>query len=184
MFNIILKKLAASLNKKQVPYMVIGGQAVLLYGEPRLTKDIDITLGLGIEGLEKVMQIVEKISLRILVDNPEQFVKKTMVLPVIDDKTGIRVDFIFSYSQYEKQAITRAVEVKFGRTGVKFATLEDVIIHKIIAGRARDIEDIKAILLKNPYDGNYIREWLKKFDIAMNGNFSILFQKIEREINE
>jgi len=25
--------------------MVIGGQAVLLYGEPRLTKDIDITLG-------------------------------------------------------------------------------------------------------------------------------------------
>jgi hypothetical protein len=27
--------------------MIIGGQAVLLYGEPRLTKDIDITLGRG-----------------------------------------------------------------------------------------------------------------------------------------
>jgi hypothetical protein len=34
--------------------MVIGGQAVLLYGEPRLTKDIDITLGEGIESLEKI----------------------------------------------------------------------------------------------------------------------------------
>jgi len=34
--------------------MVIGGQAVLLYGEPRLTKDIDITLGKGIESLEKI----------------------------------------------------------------------------------------------------------------------------------
>jgi len=29
--------------------MVIGGQAVLLYGEPRLTRDIDITLGIGVE---------------------------------------------------------------------------------------------------------------------------------------
>ncbi|GAH87084.1 unnamed protein product, partial [marine sediment metagenome] len=25
--------------------MIIGGQAVLLYGEPRLTRDIDVTLG-------------------------------------------------------------------------------------------------------------------------------------------
>ena len=27
--------------------MIIGGQAVLLYGEPRLTRDIDITLGVN-----------------------------------------------------------------------------------------------------------------------------------------
>ncbi len=48
---------------------------------------------------------------------------------------------------------------------VKFATLEDVIIHKIIAGRPRDLEDVKTILLKNPnYNPKYIYKWLKKFD--------------------
>ena len=54
MFQSILKKIAKELNKFRIPYMVIGGQAVLLYGEPRLTKDIDITLGEGIESLEKI----------------------------------------------------------------------------------------------------------------------------------
>jgi len=34
--------------------MVIGGQAVFLYGEPRMTKDIDITLGMGIDGLRRL----------------------------------------------------------------------------------------------------------------------------------
>lgn len=34
--------------------MVIGGQAMLLYGEPRLTKEIDITLGVDLSGLSTV----------------------------------------------------------------------------------------------------------------------------------
>ena len=51
MFKKLLKKIANELNTNNIPYMVIGGQAVLLYGEPRLTKDIDITLGIGIDGL-------------------------------------------------------------------------------------------------------------------------------------
>ena len=50
MFQKLLKKIANELNAHNVPYMVIGGQAVLLlYREPRLTKDIDITLGVGID---------------------------------------------------------------------------------------------------------------------------------------
>ena len=151
MFQKLLKKIAYELNRLGIPYMVIGGQAVLLYGEPRLTKDIDITLGEGIERLPEIKNLAQKLGFKILVDDPENFVRRTMVLPMQDEKSGIRIDFIFSFSLYEKQAIERAVEVKFGKTKVKFASLEDVVIHKIIAGRSRDIEDVKAILLKNPH---------------------------------
>jgi hypothetical protein len=41
MFEEILLKIGASLNKHNIPYMIIGGQAVLFYGEPRLTRDIE-----------------------------------------------------------------------------------------------------------------------------------------------
>jgi hypothetical protein len=41
-FQDLLKRVAGELSRNAIPYMVIGGQAVLLYGEPRLTKDIDI----------------------------------------------------------------------------------------------------------------------------------------------
>ena len=42
MFDKLLSKIGECLSNHDLPYMIIGGQAVLLYGEPRLTRDIDI----------------------------------------------------------------------------------------------------------------------------------------------
>jgi hypothetical protein len=50
-FKDLIKRIARELSRRRIPYMIIGGQAVLLYGEPRLTKGIDITLGVGVEEL-------------------------------------------------------------------------------------------------------------------------------------
>ena len=183
MFENLLKKVARELKKTSIPYMVIGGQAVLLYGEPRLTRDIDITLGVGVEGLNKVRGIVGRVGLKILVEKVKEFVEKNMVLPALDKKSGIRVDFIFSFSPYERQAIERGKDVILGRTTVRFASLEDLVIHKVIAGRARDFEDVKSVLLKNPkFDSAYILRWLKEFDESLSFNFSDAFRKIEDEI--
>ena len=183
MFKELIERIAVSLDKEGIPYMIIGGQAVLYYGEPRFTKDIDITLGIDADSLSKVLVLASELNLTILVDDVEDFVKKTMVLPLLDAPTGVRVDFIFSHSQYERQAIERAKDVKFGKTSVKFASLEDVVIHKIIAGRPRDMEDVSTILLKNPeYDYQYISRWLRKFDDSLGESFLETFKKLSDEI--
>ncbi len=166
MFEEILSRIGTSLNRHSLPYMVIGGQAVLLYGEPRLTRDIDITLGVSAEHIKELLVVVvRELSLKPIPENIESFVRQTMVLPAFDETTGIRVDFIFSFTPYEIQAIKRAKGVKILRQEVSFASPEDVIIHKIFAGRPRDIEDVKTIILKNPeIDIKYIKKWLRKFD--------------------
>ncbi len=184
MFQRLLKKISRELRKASIPYMVIGGQAVLLYGEPRLTRDIDITLGIGVNELGKITKIVSIIGLKILVKNGKEFVERNMVLPTIEKKSGIRVDFIFSFSPYGRQAIERGKDIKLGRTPVRFASLEDVVIHKVIAGRARDIEDVKSILLKNPkYDSHEIAKCLKELDHSLGENFLKVFRRIEKEIS-
>lgn len=161
--------------------MIIGGQAVLLYGEPRLTKDIDITLGIGIDRWKTIEKMAKSIHLRPLAKKIEDFVKDTMVFPSIDDQTGIRVDFIFSHSPYERQAIERARSVYFGQTEVKFAALEDVVIHKIIAGRPRDIEDVNAILQKNlDFNSRYIEKWLEEFDRSLGKHFKEAFSHLKK----
>ncbi len=171
------------MKKDSIPYMVIGGQAVLLYGEPRLTKDIDITLGVGVRELNKLKETISSLGLKILVERDEEFVERNMVLPTLDEKSGIRVDFIFSFSPYERQAIERAKDIKLGRSLVRFASLEDVVIHKVIAGRARDLEDIKSILLKNQkYDSDYIEKWLKEFDKSLTEQFLKIFREIKEKI--
>jgi len=52
MVESLLRKISVGLEKRGIPYMVIGGQAVLIHGEPRLTRDIDITLGAGPDQVE------------------------------------------------------------------------------------------------------------------------------------
>lgn len=183
MFQRLLKKVSHQLRKDSIPYMVIGGQAVLLYGEPRLTRDIDITLGVGVRELNKLKETISSLGLKILVERDEEFVERNMVLPTLDEKSGIRVDFIFSFSPYERQAIERAKDIKLGRSLVRFASLEDVVIHKVIAGRARDLEDIKSILLKNQkYDSDYIEKWLKEFDKSLTEQFLKIFREIKEKI--
>ena len=61
--------------------------------------------------------------------------------------------------------------------------LEDLVIHKVIAGRARDIEDIKALLVKNPrYDSEYIERWLQTFDAALGEQIRAVFKRIIEEL--
>ncbi len=166
MLEELLRRTAVALDQHALPYMIIGGQAVLLYGEPRLTKDIDITLGAGLERLSDILSAAQTACLTPLVE-AETFTRQTMVLPCSDAESGMRVDFILSFSPFEQAAIARARAVKIGDAVLRFASVEDLIIHKVIAGRPRDLEDVKGVLLKNPSaDLPYIRRWLGEFSTA------------------
>ncbi len=175
--------MALGLESHGIPYMLIGGQAVLLYGEPRLTRDIDITLGIGPERLREILDLVTVWGWQVPLDSPADFVQKTMVLPCLEPNSGIRVDFIFSFSAYEQQAMERVRRVPIGKAEVRFASVDDLIIHKIIAGRPRDLEDVRSILLKKPnLDVSYVRRWLQQFDHSLGEAFGQRFEELWKSI--
>jgi predicted nucleotidyltransferase len=165
MFAEHLAKLAKALDSQGIAYMLIGGQAVLLHGEVRLTRDIDLTLAAGPEKLPALLSMVNGLGWRPLPANPAEFVEQTLVLPCEDPASGIKVDFIFGLSAYECQAIERSITREILGVKVRFASPEDLVIHKVIAGRPRDLEDIKGILAKNPrLDASAVRTALEEFD--------------------
>lgn len=178
MFEQLLERLAGALDRHRIPYMIIGGQAVLVYGEPRLTRDIDVTVGLDANRTDTIVALARELGLGIRVEHPGEFVRDTMVLPCEDTPTGIPVDFIFSHSPYEAEALSRVRRVIVGSSEVAFASLEDLIIHKLIAGRPRDLEDVRIILLKNrTYDRAYVAKWLVEFD-------NLLDRPLARQLKE
>lgn len=171
MFEEVICSISLELQSRRIPYMLIGGQAVLLYGEPRLTRDIDITLGVDVDKLQDIISLADKLMLKILPEDVEKFVRQTMVLPLLHEKTGIRVDFIFSFSPYERQAIERAKKVRLMDQDVCFAAPEDVVIHKILAGRPRDMEDVAGILQRMPdMNFTYMRDWISNFSAALEND--------------
>lgn len=59
------------------------------------------------------------------------------------------IDLLLAETDYQRLAMDRAVD------GV--LTVEDVIVHKLIAGRARDLDDIASILATpTPIDIDYV----------------------------
>ena len=182
MFERLLERLALAFDGIGLPYMIIGGQAVLLYGEPRLTKDIDLTIGADLSRLPEILRLVQSIELKPLVD-PETFTRQTMVLPCADPGSGIRVDVIFSFTPYEHQALARVQVVKMGKAEVRFASLEDLLVHKVIAGRPRDLEDVRTLLVKNPRaDLAYVRRWLSEFSATVGEPLLTRFNQIAEAI--
>lgn len=110
-------------------------------------------------------RLLARLTLTPLPDDIEAFVRDTFVLPVMDDTTGVRIDLIFSTTLYEAQAIGRAVRVRVGGRDVPIASAEDLILHKLFAGRARDLEDVHGVLRRKArdLDWDYMEKWARAF---------------------
>jgi hypothetical protein len=164
-FERLIARVARELKRRDFPFMIIGGQAVLLHGEPRLTQDVDVTLGATPVRVLDLLTVCRSLALDVLADDPELFARRTFVLPAADPSTRIRVDFISSTTPYERLAIERAVVVEVEGELVGYAAPEDLILHKLFAGRARDLEDARGVVArKGPdLDWGYIERWALEF---------------------
>jgi hypothetical protein len=156
------------LTAQKIPYTIIGGIAIQRWGEPRLTKDVDVTLLVPIEETESVTTLLaQKFTPRI--HDVHQFVKQTRVLPVTASN-GCEVDFSFAIPGYEELLLRRSVVFEPGQgIRVQICSPEDLIIHKAVAGRPQDMSDIEGVINRqgDKLDVEYIRGWLSKFSLIL-----------------
>ena len=157
-------EVAGFLNSQGVPYFVISGLALQRWGKPRLTRDVDITVLLPSGGLEP---FVDAVLARFKPRAPDarKFAKEHRVL-LVQTSQGVPVDISLGIPGYEEEAFERAVEVDFPEVGkLRLIGPEDLIIHKCVAGRPRDLEDVEGVLIRQrlKLDLKLIRDWLQEF---------------------
>ncbi|MBN2400580.1 MAG: hypothetical protein JXI33_09620 [Candidatus Aminicenantes bacterium] len=142
--------------------MVIGGMANAIWGEPRATLDIDITIWVEDEKIQNLIQSLTPVF-KLLPENPREFISKNRVLP-ISTQTNTRIDLLFGMLQFEESAISRAIEIDIHGTPVRFCTAEDLILHKIISVREKDLHDAENITArqKNKLDIAYLEPRIKE----------------------
>jgi len=161
----LIATLARELRVAGIPFMLIGGQAVLVHGAPRVTEDIDITLAAEPDRTDDVLRVCERAGLAALPQDVARFVAETFVLPARHSLSGFRVDFVFSSTGYEREAIARAIAIDVGGEPVPFATAEDLLIHKLFAARPRDLEDARSVVRRkgSDIDWAYVEHWASEF---------------------
>jgi len=143
-----------------IPYIIIGGFAVQRWGQPRFTRDVDVTILLPPGGEAATLrEIVAAFPAR--VKDPVDFALEHRVLP-LTVPGGSEADVSLGLPGYEEEVIARGVAHDLGGgRNVRLCSAEDLVIHKSLAGRAQDVLDIEGIVARqgNALDLAYVRRW-------------------------
>ena len=151
----LLVKVFQLLNKHKVRYLVAGGVATVLYGNPRFTKDLDLFVDLEEKNLRKLVEVFEllKFNPRIPV-KAEEFVSQKTRERWIREKGMLAFTFINPKNPFENVDILLSSPISFQHAyrrkkmfrseGVHIPTVSrgDLIQMKNKAGRAQDLYDV------------------------------------------
>jgi hypothetical protein len=153
-----LADLASALNATGVPWMVIGGIAVIARGVRRMTTDIDATVRGDQADVASLVRALAKKRIVPRIDNAERFASESLVLLLRHGPTGVEFDVSMAWTDFEHAAIAASSIAAFGVVKAPMARPEDLIVFKAIAGRPKDIEDATALLVLYPkLDRNWLR---------------------------
>jgi hypothetical protein len=148
-----------------LPYAIIGGMAVQWWGEPRATRDVDLTVMTPLDQPSStfILQVLGRFPGRI--ENAEEFARRNRVI-LITASNGCPVDISMGLPGYEEEVMQRTTEFELepGKA-IRICSAEDLIIHKAIAGRPQDVRDIEGIVYRQrqALDVTTIRRWLRAF---------------------
>ena len=137
----LLQALAAVLDRWGRWY-VFGAQAVVAYGVPRFSADVDVTVALTPDDPERFARDMEAGGFTLRVDDPE-FVRRTRVLPFVHVPTGMPLDVVLAGSGLEDEFLGRAKITDIGGASVPLIDVADLVIAKVLAGRPKDMEDAR-----------------------------------------
>ncbi len=160
--------LARVLGERRIPYMLIGGIANLVWGEPRATLDVDATVLVEEAAWPALLQHLRR-TFHILPKKPLEFLRETHVLPV-ETGEGVRIDLIWATMPYEHTAIARATLEPVAGQQVRVCRPEDLIIHKIISNRPKDRDDVQAVIRRQGprLDRRYLTKMVGELSNALD----------------
>ena len=162
----VFQTVVAFLDEHKIPYMVIGGLTMSIWGEGRATHDADfkVVIDTSLDEFRKL--ILDRFPERptnIPAHKKSQYVLQIWAAP------DVAADLLVSIFDYEKEAVRRAATTEIFGIPTRVCTAEDFIIHKVIANREKDWLDVPQVLYRQrgKLDIKYIRHWLMQFAEAL-----------------
>jgi hypothetical protein len=162
----LLQFALALLERLQIPYAIVGSFATAVWGDPRMTRDIDIVVQLSGEQVEALCAAFPPDDFYVSRHAAQEAVSQRSQFNVIHFRSGNKIDFMIAgRSEWASRQLTRRRYVRFAPGCEGFvAAPEDVIIGKLVyyqeGGSEKHLRDIASILCQaeDDVDRRYIAE--------------------------
>ena len=165
----LLTAFHAVMKQRRTRWYLFGAQAVAIWGGPRMTADVDVT----VEGDPDDPALVDALlsaGFDSRVEQIRDFVRDTRVAPLVHIESRIPLDVVFAGPGLEEEFLQRVTRVRIGRSRVPVISPEDLVITKILAGRPKDIDDVRGVLSERAetLDLERIRGTLSRVEQALS----------------
>jgi hypothetical protein len=147
-----IKQVIDAFQKHHVKYALVGGYAVALHGAIRGTVDIDFVIQLNRSQFEAAEKALIAIGLQPrlpvtaaeVFDFREEYIRNKNLIAWSFQNPSSPLEMVDILITHDMKAI-KTVGKKVDRLMIQVASIPDLMAMKKQAGRAQDLEDIKAL---------------------------------------
>ena len=169
----LLDWVIAVLESQQLTYMLVGSFASAVYGEPRLTHDIDIVLQLDADTVDRLCRAFPSPEFYVSLSAAREAVMGLGQFNVIHPASGNKIDFVIARNDAwgQSQMARRARKPILPDRAAFVAAPEDVILGKLWyyreGGSEKHLRDITAMLQVSgeEIDKEYINHWSQQLGL-------------------
>jgi len=167
--NELLRHVVQCLEKARIPYFITGAVAGIVYGEPRLTNDIDIVADIGQDHLSELKKCFPEEEYFFDVDSASKAIRSKSQFNIIHPSSGLKIDIMIpSQRPFDISRFERVRRIKSDQENeANFASPEDVILKKMEYYREghseKHLRDILGILRISGelIDFDYLSQWVR-----------------------
>ncbi len=159
------------IEKAEIRYLVYGGVALPAWGDVITTQDLDLLVQVDEAEAARLIAAYRDAGFRVPDDAEALFLIDTWTRASLG---GRDVDIAWGATEFDAEALSRAVTVRLYDREVPIASAEDLILYKLAAHRRKDLAHVEDILLRqgSRLDMNYLRTWAQRIASA-TGKFEI-----------
>jgi len=168
----VFQEILERFESEQFSYMIVGSLSSIVYGEPRMTKDMDIVIDMPLQDAHKLQQLF---PFEGFYCPPPEVVRAEIVargqFNLIHHASGLKVDVIIrKQSPHALEEFKRRRKISFWKGFEAYiAAPEDVVIKKLEyyreGGSEKHLTDIRGILVNTEMDRAYLKGWIEKLDL-------------------
>jgi hypothetical protein len=170
--NTGLKLVIEKLESAGIDYMIVGSIAGTVYGEPRLTRDIDMVIAMS---SASVKNLLTAFATREFYVPPAEILSQEITrcgqTNILHHESGVKADLMFRKATphaLEEFSRKRRLEILRGLTAW-IAAPEDIIIGKLRFYREgesqKHLTDIRGIMANTEIDRDYLKRWVDQLGL-------------------
>jgi nucleotidyltransferase AbiEii toxin of type IV toxin-antitoxin system len=150
------------LNQRQWRFCIIGGLALLRWGQPRFTRDVDVSLLAGFGHEADFIDPILAAGYRGRISDAAGFARRNRVL-LIEAPNGVAIDIALAGLPFEEEMVERSSFFEYAPgCSLRTCSAEDLVILKLFAFRPQDVLDVETVVVRQRgvLDWEYTRRHL------------------------